>query len=155
MTLATAEHTLTLERTLPVAPAKVWRCWTEPALLVQWFCPKPWGVSEAVMDLRSGGRFFTHMVGPNGEQGPNEGVFLELVPGRKLVFTDAFQAGWVPAKPFMVGEITLADTPEGHTRYTARALHWNAEDKAQHEAMGFHDGWGVATDQLLALAQTL
>ena len=132
MTLATAEHTLTLERTLPVAPAKVWRCWTEPALLVQWFCPKPWGVSEAVMDLRSGGRFFTHMVGPNGEQAPNEGVYLELVPGRKLVFTDAFQAGWVP-----------------------RALHWNAEDKAQHEAMGFHEGWGVATDQLLALAQTL
>lgn len=155
MTIATAEHVLTLERTLPVARPKVWRCWTEPALLVQWFCPKPWGVSEAHMDLRAGGRFSTHMVGPAGEQVPNEGVYLEVVPGRKLVFTDAFQAGWVPAKPFMVGEITLADTPEGHTRYTARALHWSAEDKAQHETMGFYEGWGVAADQLLALAQTL
>jgi uncharacterized protein YndB with AHSA1/START domain len=34
-------------------------------------------------------------------------------------------------------------------------LHWSAEDKAQHEAMGFHAGWGLATDQLLALAQSL
>jgi len=152
---ASAAHALTLERTLAVPRAAVWRCWTEPALLVQWFCPKPWGVREAVMELRGGGRFFTHMVGPNGEQVPNEGVFLELVTGHKLVFTDAFQAGWVPAKPFMVGEITLEDTPEGHTHYTARALHWSAQDKAQHEAMGFHAGWGMATDQLLALAQTL
>jgi uncharacterized protein YndB with AHSA1/START domain len=155
MPVTTAEHALTLERTLPVPRAKVWRCWTEPDLLVQWFCPKPWGVSEAVMELRAGGRFFTHMVGPNCEQVPNEGVYLEVVPGTKLVFTDAFQAGWVPAKPFMVGEITLTDTPDGHTHYVARALHWSAEDKAQHETMGFHEGWGAATDQLLALAQTL
>ena len=155
MPVTTAEHTLTLERTLPVPRAKVWRCWTEPDLLVQWFCPKPWGVSEAVMELRAGGRFFTHMVGPNCEQVPNEGVYLEVVPGTKLVFTDAFQAGWVPAKPFMVGEITLTDTPDGHTHYVARALHWSAEDKAQHETMGFHEGWGAAADQLLALAQTL
>ena len=155
MPVATAEHALTLERTLPVPRAKVWRCWTEPDLLVQWFCPKPWGVSEAVMELRAGGRFFTHMVGPNCEQVPNEGVYLEVVPGTKLVFTDAFQAGWVPAKPFMVGEITLTDTPDGHTHYVARALHWSAEDKAQHETMGFHEGWGAAADQLLALAQTL
>lgn len=155
MTASAAAHSLTLERTLAVPRAAVWRCWTEPALLVQWFCPKPWGVSEAVMELQAGGRFFTHMEGPNGEQVPNEGVFLEVVPGRKLVFTDAFQAGWVPGKPFMVGEITLADTPEGHTHYVARALHWSAEDKAQHEAMGFHEGWGAAADQLVALAQTL
>lgn len=155
MTASAAAHSLTLERNLPVPRAAVWRCWTEPALLVQWFCPKPWGVSEAVMELQAGGRFFTHMVGPNGEQVPNEGVFLEVMPGRKLVFTDAFQAGWVPGKPFMVGEITLADTPEGHTHYVARALHRSAEDKAQHEAMGFHEGWGAAADQLVALAQTL
>jgi uncharacterized protein YndB with AHSA1/START domain len=155
MPIVIAEHALTLERILPVSRSNVWRCWTDPTLLVHWFCPKPWGVSEAVMDLRSGGRFFTHMVGPNGEQVPNDGVYLDVVQDTKLVFTDAFQVGWVPAKPFMVGEITLQDTAEGHTHYTARALHWSAEDKAQHEAMGFHAGWGLATDQLLALAQSL
>ena len=43
---------LELVRHFSVPPALIWRCWTEPALLCQWFCPKPWGVSEAVIDLR-------------------------------------------------------------------------------------------------------
>lgn len=43
----------------------------------------------------------------------------------------------------------------GQTRYTARAGHWNAEDCAAHEAMGFQQGWGIASDQLAALAATL
>jgi uncharacterized protein YndB with AHSA1/START domain len=37
------------------------------------------------------------------------------------------------------------------TRYTARALHWNEEDRQAHEAMGFHDGWGQSLDRLEAL----
>jgi len=43
----------------------------------------------------------------------------------------------------------------GQTRYTARARPWSAEDCAEHEKMGFHEGWGIATDQLAALAATL
>jgi uncharacterized protein YndB with AHSA1/START domain len=43
----------------------------------------------------------------------------------------------------------------GKTRYTARARHWTAEAKTEHEAMGFHEGWGKAADQLEALAKTL
>ena len=78
-----------------------------------------------------------------------------MVPGEKLVFTDAFTAAWVPAgKPFMVGTILLADAAGG-TQYDAVVGHWSAEDRAQHEAMGFHQGWGIATDQLAELAQGL
>ncbi len=39
----------------------------------------------------------------------------------------------------------------GKTRYTARALHWNAADREHHENMGFHEGWGKAADQLAEL----
>jgi uncharacterized protein YndB with AHSA1/START domain len=156
MTPATPEFALTLERTLTVSRAAVWRCWTEPDLLCQWFCPKPWGVSHAVIEMQTGGRFFTHMVGPNGEQAPNAGVFLQVDPGSKLVFTDAFVSAWVPSgKAFMVGEITLADAPGGGTHYRARALHWSEADMQQHEAMGFHAGWAAATQQLQDLAATL
>ena len=77
-------HELVLERTLAAPLGAVWRCWTEPALICQWFCPKPWYVSEAVVDLRAGGRFFTLMNGPDGEKVPNEGSFLDVVPQRKL-----------------------------------------------------------------------
>lgn len=156
MTSASPEFALTLERTLSAPRAAVWRCWTEPDLLCQWFCPKPWGVSHAVMELRAGGRFFTHMVGPAGEQMPNDGVFLQVEQGNKLVFTDAFVSAWVPSgKAFMVGEITLADAPGGGTHYRARALHWSEADMQQHEAMGFHAGWAAATQQLQDLAATL
>ena len=87
---------LELDRLLSAPPALVWRCWTEPDLLCQWFCPKPWSVSQAVVDLRPGGRFFTQMNGPDGEVVPNEGSFLEVVPRRKLVFTDMFGADYAP-----------------------------------------------------------
>ena len=52
------------------------------------------------------------------------------------------------------GELIFEDEA-GQTRYTARARHWRAEDCSAHEAMGFHQGWGIATDQLAALAATL
>jgi uncharacterized protein YndB with AHSA1/START domain len=55
----------------------------------------------------------------------------------------------------MVGEITLADTPGGGTHYKAVVRHWNAIDLQEHVKMGFHQGWGIAADQLEALAKTL
>jgi uncharacterized protein YndB with AHSA1/START domain len=54
----------------------------------------------------------------------------------------------------MTAIVTFADEG-GKTRYTARALHWTAEDKKTHEEMGFHQGWGQCADQLAALAKTI
>jgi uncharacterized protein YndB with AHSA1/START domain len=150
-----SDHELSLTRLIPVPRAKLWRCWTEPELLQQWFCPKPWRVSHAELDLRPGGCSRITMQGPNGETHPDEGVYLEVVPHERLVFTDAYTAGWRPAaKPFMTGIVTFEDE-HGQTRYTARARHWSAADRDRHEQMGFHAGWGAATDQLVELAQSL
>ena len=78
------------------------------------------------------------------------------MPNERLVFTDAFTSAWEPSgKAFMTGVIELSDAGPGKTRYVARVLHWNAEDREQHEKMGFHEGWGAATSQLEALAKTL
>ncbi len=60
-----AAHSLVLTRVLDAPRDKLWRCWAEPELLKQWFCPKPWYVSEARIDLRPGGEFFTLMNGPS------------------------------------------------------------------------------------------
>jgi uncharacterized protein YndB with AHSA1/START domain len=145
-------HVLSLSRLIPVARAKLWRCWTEPALLEQWFCPKPWHVTDAVLDVRPGGSSAMVMRGPGGEAMPQHGVYLEVVPERRLVFTDAFARAWVPsAKAFMVGTVTM-DDEAGGTRYVAEAAHWSAADRDEHERMGFHQGWGIATDQLADLA---
>ena len=96
------------------------------------------------------------MNGPDGEVVDNPGVYLEVVENEKIVFTDAFSETWNPsAKPFMVGIITFEDLGDGTTRYTAVARHWTNEDRSTHEQMGFYEGWGIATDQLAALAATL
>lgn len=146
---------LHLSRLLDAPRHAIWRCWTESDLLTQWFCPLPWKVSKAVMDVRSGGSSLIVMSGPNGEEMPNTGVYLDVVPNEKIVFTDAFTQAWEPSrKAFMVGTITMADEA-GKTRYTATVRHWSVEDCKAHEAMGFHAGWGKATEQLEALARTL
>ena len=149
-------HELVLERHIPVAPEKLFRAWTEPELMKQWFCPRPWTTPVIETDLRPGGASFILMRGPNGEEMPNRGQYLEIVPGRRIVFTDAFVGDWQPSeKPFFTGVISFEPDGAGGTRYTARARHWTAADCEHHEKMGFHQGWGVATDQLAALAATL
>jgi len=147
---------LVLDRVLGAPPDKLWRCWTEPELLEQWFCPKPWYVTDARIDLRPGGECFTVMNGPDGERVENTGVYLDVVPGKQLVFTDAFVPGWRPSgRPFMVADVRFEDAEGGRTRYTARVMHWTAEARDEHEAMGFHEGWGKAADQLETLARTI
>ena len=149
-------HELVLERTLDAPRDKVWRCWTEPQLLQQWFAPTPWTVSDATLDVRPGGVTAFTMRGPEGQAFPNAGVYLDVVPGERIVTTDAYTRAWEPSeRPFMTATVTFEDAPGGKTRYRAVASHWNAEDKAAHEAMGFHEGWGQCADQLEALAKTL
>jgi uncharacterized protein YndB with AHSA1/START domain len=147
---------LSITRTLHAPRAAVWRCWAEPELLKQWYCPKPWYVSVAEMDLRAGGASLVVMNGPNGEEQRLPGQYLEVVEGRRLVFTDAFDGDWRPAgKPFMVGFVELSDAADGHTHMVWGARHWREEDRAQHEAMGFEQGWNAAADQLEELARSL
>jgi uncharacterized protein YndB with AHSA1/START domain len=152
---AKAIHELVITRLIDAPRDKLFRCWTEPALIVQWFTPPPWKTVAAEVDARPGGNSVITMQGPDGSLVPNRGVYLEVVRNERLVFTDAYSSAWVPsAKPFFTGILTFEDEA-GKTRYTARARHWNAEDCAAHEKMGFHVGWGIATDQLAGLAATL
>jgi len=156
MSSETARHELVLMREIDAPREKIFRAWTDPELLKQWFCPKPWGVSHAELDVRTGGSSVIVMTGPNGEVVDNRGVYLEVVPNEKIVFTDAFKTAWIPSeKPFMTGIVLLEPLGDGKTKYTAMARHWTEEDKKTHEAMGFHEGWGAATDQLAALVATI
>lgn len=103
-------------------------------------------------DLRPGGRSAMVMSGPGGESSPIEGVFLDVTPHRRIVFTNAFRAGWIPQPPFMVGLFEFADEG-GRTRYTASARHWDEATMKQHEGMGFVGGWTAVAAQLAALAE--
>ena len=155
----TSDRELVLTREIDVPREKLWRCWTEPKLMVQWFTPPPWTTVHAETDVRPGGSSYVVMKGPEGQEMPNRGVYLEVMNNERLVFTDAYTKAWEPSgKPFFTGVLTFEDEGglgSGRTRYTARVLHWTKEDCEAHEKMGFHQGWGIATDQMAALARTL
>src|SRR5438105_15321764 len=124
MTDFPADRELILTRLMDAPADKLFRCWTDPKLITKWFTPPPWTTTHAEVDVRPGGASLVVMKGPNGEEIPNRGVYLEVVPNQRLVFTDAFVRAWEPAeKPFFTASLTFENIG-GQTLYTARARHW-------------------------------
>ena len=147
---------LELEFEIDAPRSAVWRCWTEPELFKQWFCPKPWSVAEAQFDLRPGGRMNTVMQGPDGTRVDSKGVWLDVAERRRLTFTDAYQEGFAPNETaFLTSCVEFSDAPDNRTRMVWGARHSNEADKQKHLEMGFKDGWSAAAGQLEELAQSL
>jgi uncharacterized protein YndB with AHSA1/START domain len=151
----TIDPTLDLElvREVPVSAELVWKAWTTPELVVQWFTPKPYETPHCEIDLRPGGIFRTVMRSPEGEEFDGAGCYLDVVEHERLVWTSALGPGYRPqhdAMPF-TAILELTSTPSGGTRYRAIAMHQDPDGAKQHADMGFVDGWGAALDQLVAL----
>jgi uncharacterized protein YndB with AHSA1/START domain len=154
---ANNNHELSITRFIDAPPEAVYRIYTERT--EEWFAPKPWKTRVIEQDFRPGGRSSIEMIGPNGEQHPGEGIFLEVVPNERIVFSNVFTAGWDP-KTLMTSECDFAtvaivtfERESGGTRYTARVRHWDAEAKEKHAAMGFEEGWGIVAAQLAKIAE--
>ena len=147
---------LVITRVLRAPVAALWRAWTEPDLLKEWWCPKPWTTEVRAFDLRPGGAFHTFMQGPDGGTSDNPGCFLEVVPQARIVFTSMLTAGWRPAKPWLgfTAVITMADEGTG-SQYIARVMHPDDAAREQHEKLGFFDGWNTVITQLDDFACTL
>lgn len=98
----TSDRDLVLTRLINASPDKLFRAWTEPELLKQWFAPLPYTTPVAELDVRPGGTALIVMRGPEGVDMPNPGVYLEVVKNQRLVSTDAYLRAWEPSeKPFM------------------------------------------------------
>lgn len=148
-------HDLSIELILDAPAEKLYRCYTDPKLLQQWFAPKPWTIKSVDIDVRPGGRFNFVMASPDGQEYLNSGIFLAVEPNKKLVTTDAVTPDFKPSGPFMIAEVTFEDMGAGKTRYRAVARHWSEEAQKQHAEMGFEPGWTQTARQMEALAKTI
>ena len=140
------------ERVVDVPKELVYRAWTDPEWIVKWFTPAPWKTVAAYTELEAGGAFDTTMESPEGEQYPSKGVFLELIPNEKIVFSDLMQKGFRPNEQGMfTAVITLKSTPTGGTIYHVQAMHITPQKRDEHEQMGFIDGWSKALEQMVEM----
>lgn len=156
MTQLDPQLDLFFERIIDVSPEVVWAAWTNPEHLKHWFTPAPWRTIDCEIDLRPGGLFRTVMCSPEGQEFPNVGCYLEVIPNEKLVWTNALLPGYRPVNAKTASSddfhFTAAVSIEPHeqgAKYTVIAIHASQEDRKKHKDMGFQDGWGKALDQLI------
>jgi uncharacterized protein YndB with AHSA1/START domain len=133
---------LTLKRRIKAPPAQVFAAWTDPQKIVHWFGPydtEP-GSVQAELDVRVGGRFKARFKSDNGEQHEVGGVYREVVPNSRLVFSWAWHS--TPERESLV-TITLAPDGDG----TLLTLHHDQffDDKARD---GHQRGWIGTLDKL-------
>ena len=147
---------LTLQRVIRAPRAVVWRAWTDPSQLEQWWVPAPAVARVDRLEAQPGGAFVTRISDDGVEFGPHmDASFLVVDDGERLVFTNAVDSRWRPTRPdpiAMVAEIVLRDHPDG-TDYRVVVRHGDPAARARHEELGFFDGWGAVTGQLAAFVE--
>jgi uncharacterized protein YndB with AHSA1/START domain len=148
---------LVFERIVDIPRELIWTAWTTPEDLKPWFTPAPWKTVDCEIDLRPGGIFRTMMLSPEGQEFPNLGCYLEIIPNEKLVWTNALEPGYRPSKldfsetcnSFAFTAILSLELHGNGTKYRATVIHGDEESCKRHNDMGFQDGWGKAFDQLV------
>ena len=148
------ERDLEISRIINAPRQRVWDAWSKPDQFAQWWIPEPALCRVVAMELRPGGALVTEMSENGGPFGPHlSACYLEIIEGRRIVFSNALVGGWRPAEqPFMTADITLDDHDLG-TAYRAVVMHKSPEDRNLHQELGFYDGWGTVAAQLAKLVE--
>ena len=141
-----------IERFVDAPSRLVWEALTKPEHLREWYMPKAWGrVSRAEMDLRPGGIFSIDIAMGDGQESPNLGRFLEVVPMERLVWTSMLFPGYRPAvfDDIPITAIVTMEPAGTGTRYVFTALHRDEADLETNKSSGFYQGTAIAVDQLV------
>ena len=145
---------ITLTRFFDAPPALVFELWTRPEHLKHWFAPSCFTTPEAEVDLTVGGRYRIVMRGPDGTDYPCGGVYRQIEPGRKLVFTNNAYAQ--DGEQLLEGLTTVTFEAEGNgTRLTVVARATALKPMAEGMLQGMEAGWNQTLDKLLEHAATV
>jgi len=140
MNMSTSEPEFTITRTLNAHRELVWRAWTEGKELANWLPSTP--LESITFDVREGGRYRYTMVNKEtGEEYPTGGVFLDVVPFKRLVFTWGHPEDPIENSPVL----TLTLTAQGNRTEMNFHLHGVVGHPGDQY---FYDGWSEALDNL-------
>lgn len=148
---------LELSRIIRAPRSAVWRAWTDPEELRQWFVPAPTMLRVDRLDARPGGGLVTSLSDDGATwESHIDAVFLVVEENARLVWTNAVDSEWRPRRPQPVpltAEIRLLEHAEG-TDYRVIVRHGERGDRDRHAELGFFDGWGSVTAQLAELVES-
>jgi uncharacterized protein YndB with AHSA1/START domain len=143
-------RTLTLQRTFDAPVKLVWKAWTQPEHIINWWAPKGMKIEVVEHDFSVGGKWKYVIPMPDGSEFISEGEYWEIVEFKKIITTANF-------KPMTEGvEIQVLFEENGDkTNFTFNVVHQTEEYCKQQEKMGFYNGWGTAFDRLETFVSTL
>jgi uncharacterized protein YndB with AHSA1/START domain len=141
----------------------LWKCFTDPERMKQWWGPKGVKIIAAKMDLRVGGTYLYGMETPDGKTMWGKFVYREITPPERMVFINSFsdEAAGLTRHPLsptwplqMLSIFTFEEQPGGKSRFTVRWAPYEATDEERKTFDAGHDsmkgGWGGTMDQLEA-----
>ena len=140
MSTVTTKPSLTIKRRFNAAPAKVFAAWTDPEKMKRWMGPEGVVPLQAEIDARVGGRYRLVMRSPNGEEHDVSGVYREVVPNEKLVFTWAWRT--MPERESLV-TVGLEHDGDGTMLTLTHEQFSDAPARDRHRV-----GWAGALDNL-------
>ena len=130
--------TLRIQRVFDAPRALLWAAWTKPEMLVRWLGPVDWPAISATCDLRVGGRWSATLRSGSGEQLRQHGIYLEIVPEERLVFTFKWEGDHEDGPPVDTQvTVALSDSADGGTQLDFT----HAELKSPQSLAGHRQGW--------------
>lgn len=142
------QRTLILERIIDAPRELVFRAWTDPIQVAQWWGPHHFTNPVCELDVRPGGAILIHMAGPDGTVYPMTGTFDEIVePERLVMTTGAFEDDEGNPQLEDITTVTFAEH-EGKTKLTVHAVVTKASPAAEGALAGMEQGWSESLDRL-------
>lgn len=148
---------LSIERKFDAPVSLVWRAWTEPELLDQWWAPQPWKTQTKSMDFREGGVWLYSMNGPEGEKHWCRADYISIQPQKNFTGTDAFcneDGEVVPEPPGMHWNVSFIPDQD-KTRVEVEISFASEEALNTIVEMGFNEGFTAAHGNLDELLERL
>jgi uncharacterized protein YndB with AHSA1/START domain len=141
------EGTVDIVRTFDAPRTLVWQAWTDPKMMAQWFGPRQFTSSVPEYDVRAGGKLRIVMHGPDGNDYPMKGVFREVTPPEKLVFSNIAIDN--DGNHLLEGETTVTLTEQdGKTTVRVQARVVGRVPHAPQMIAGMNAGWTQSIDKL-------
>jgi uncharacterized protein YndB with AHSA1/START domain len=141
-TVDDSERTLVIERVFKASPERVFRAWTDPAVLVTWWGPEGFTTPEFAFDLRTGGAWRTVMRSPDGTPHPVSGIYRAIDPPKRLVITWAWEEDGKRGHETEI-EVTFVAIESGTRMRLVQRLFQSPAVRDRHQ-----DGWTRSFDKL-------